>query len=44
MFWDNVLEIDCYMGLKIESKFGKDKIIELIKGTPELFFETYSQL
>ena len=36
--------VGCYMGLKIESKFGKDKIIELIKGTPELFFETYSQL
>ncbi len=36
--------VGCYMGLKIESTFGKDRIVELVKGTPELFFETYEQL
>lgn len=36
--------VGCYMGLKIESKFGKDKIVELVTGTPELFFETYKHL
>ncbi|MBI4647167.1 MAG: hypothetical protein HY738_11405 [Bacteroidia bacterium] len=36
--------VGCYMGLKIESKFGKDKISELVKETPELFFETYKQI
>ena len=36
--------VGCYMGLKIESKFGKEKIVELVKGTPEHFIETYEQL
>ena len=36
--------VGCYMGLKIESKFGKDKIVELVKEKPDLFFETYRQL
>jgi len=36
--------VGCYMGLKIENKFGKEKIIELIKENPKLFFETYRQI
>lgn len=36
--------VGCYMGLKIENKFGKEKVAELVKGTSELFFETYKQM
>jgi len=36
--------VGCFMGLKIENKFGRDKITELVKGTPEQFFEIYKHL
>lgn len=37
--------VGCYMGLKIESKLGKDKVVKLVKAEmPEMFFETYEQL
>lgn len=36
--------VGCNMGLKIEKKYGKDKIVELVKETPELFFDTYKKL
>lgn len=36
--------VGCYMGLQIETEYGKDKIAELIKESPERFFETYNQL
>ncbi len=36
--------IGCYMGLKIEEKYGAKKIQELVKDNPENFFETYYQL
>ena len=33
--------VGCNIGLKIEEKYGKQKIIDLIKEPPEQFFETY---
>lgn len=34
----------CYMGLKIEEKYGSEKIQELVTESPEIYFETYYQL
>lgn len=34
----------CYMGLRIEKKFGRKKIMGLIKETPELFFKLNEQI
>ncbi len=36
--------VGCYMGLKIEEKYGSKKIKELIKESPEMYFKTYYQL
>jgi hypothetical protein len=36
--------VGCYMGLRIEEKYGKEKIIELIKKAPEEYFEVFRQL
>jgi hypothetical protein len=34
----------CYMGLKIEEKYGSSKIQELVKESPEIYFTIYYQL
>jgi len=36
--------VGCYMGLKIEEKYGSKKIQELVTESPEIYFETYYQL
>jgi hypothetical protein len=36
--------VGCYMGLKIEEKYGSDKIRKLVKEGPVRYFETYYQL
>jgi len=36
--------VGCYMGLKIEEKYGSNKIQELVKKSPEIYFDTYYQL
>ena len=36
--------VGCYMGLKIEEKYGSKKIQELVKENPKTYFETYYQL
>ncbi len=36
--------VGCYMGLKIEEKYGSKKIKALVKESPEIYFETYYQL
>jgi hypothetical protein len=36
--------VGCYIGLRIEEKYGNDKIKELIKQGPENYFETYYQI
>ncbi len=36
--------VGCYMGLKIEQKYGKNKLIELIKQSPEKFFEIIEEI
>ena len=36
--------VGCYMGLKIEEKYGSKKIQELVKENPQKYFETYYQL
>ena len=36
--------VGCYMGLKIEEKYGSKKIQELVKESPEIYFETYYQI
>ena len=33
--------VGCYMGLKIEQKYGRKKLIELIRHSPEDFFEVF---
>ena len=33
--------VGCYMGLRIEQKYGMGKLIELIKHSPEEFFEVF---
>jgi hypothetical protein len=33
--------VGCYMGLKIEQKYGREKLIELIRHSPENFFEVF---
>lgn len=33
--------VGCYIGLKIEQKYGREKLIELIKHSPEEFFEFF---
>ncbi len=36
--------VGCYIGLRIEEKYGTDKIRKLIKEGPEKYFETYYQI
>ncbi len=36
--------VGCYIGLRIEEKYGSDKIQKLVRDNPEKYFETYYQL
>ncbi|MCK4352299.1 hypothetical protein KAW65_02710 [candidate division WOR-3 bacterium] len=36
--------VGCYMGLKIEQNYGREKLIELIKHSPEKFFEVFKNV